>query len=116
MTYRGIDANQTAQGNIIVCSATHIIKSRTWMYVYMDVVEVELANVSLGSEAADPHPVPKRPNTVRKRHSLSTRGCLSCSKTRRSRQAICTHTFGQFLPLMGDKRTACPYSVSDNQL
>jgi hypothetical protein len=49
MTYRSIDANQTAQGNVIVCSATHIIKSSTWMYVYMDVVEVELAKVSLGS-------------------------------------------------------------------
>jgi hypothetical protein len=40
MTYRGIDANQTAQGNVIVCSATHIIKSRTWMYVQAVVVGI----------------------------------------------------------------------------
>ena len=34
MMCRDIDANQQAQEKIIECFAIHIIKSRTWMYVF----------------------------------------------------------------------------------
>jgi len=35
-----VDANQMVQGNVIVCSATHIIKNRTWKYVRAVVVGI----------------------------------------------------------------------------